>query len=324
MFKFFAASLMLGMPAVSAVAQSNPVDSHAVIAGIPVREDGLVGTWFPPANGKRGPVVVVLGGSEGGEGSAMIVARALAGQGYGAFALAYFRAKGLPGTLQNIPLEYFDRAIAWLARQPLTDTSRMGIYGVSMGAETALLVATRHPELKAVAVAVPSSVVWQGYDPRNYQSVESTFSLNGKGIPYLAYNTSLPFTGVYALYANSLKALANHPEAAIPVEKIEGAILLLSAKADTLWPSSEMSEQIMARLDARKFPHPHRHIAFADAGHGATLPPGSGPARESGYNNLGGTEAGNTAARAGMWRETLAFFGEYLGKGKPVNGKKPR
>ena len=82
-----------------------------------------------------------------------------------------------------------------------------------------------------------------------------------------------------------------------------------------------MSEQIITRLNTRKFSHPHRHVAFADAGHGATLPPGSGPARESGYNNLGGTEAGNTAARAGMWRETLAFFGQYLGKDQRAKGR---
>ncbi|WP_433911468.1 acyl-CoA thioester hydrolase/BAAT C-terminal domain-containing protein [Sphingomonas yabuuchiae] len=324
MFRFLAALLLLGASAVSATAQGNLVDRHEVIVSIPVRDDGLVGTWFPPTSGKRGPVIIVLGGSEGGEKGAILVARALAEQGYGALSLAYFRAEGLPGTLQNVPLEYFDRALVWLARQPLTDTGRMGIYGVSIGAETALLVATRHPELKAVVVAVPSSVVWQGYDPGNYQSLESTYSLNRKGIPYLPYDTSLPFTGVYALYANSLKALAKHPDAAIPVEKIEGAVLLLSAKADTLWLSSEMSEQIMTRLDARKFSHPHRHMAFADAGHGATLPPGSGPAHETGYNNLGGTEAGNIAARAGMWRETLAFFGEYIGKGKPANGKNAR
>lgn len=321
MFKVLAVSLLLGISGAAADAQGGVTSDRSVVSSAPVRADGLVATWFPPISGKRSPAIIVLGGSEGGEKSASLVAGALAKQGYGALALAYFRADGLPATLQNVPLEYFDRAITWLSRQPLADADRLGMYGVSIGAETALIVATRHPELKAIVVAVPSSVVWQGYDPADYRSVESTYSLNGKGIPYLPYDTSLPFTGVYALYASSLKHLPEHPDAAIPVERINGAILLLSAKADSLWPSSAMSEQIMARLDAARYRHPHRHVAFADAGHGATLPPGSGPDRESGYNNLGGTEAGNAAARAGMWSETLAFFDQHLDRIKSARTK---
>ncbi len=316
MLRLLAISLVIGIPTAAANAKERVTINRGEVSGVAVHADGVVGTWFAPINGKRSPTIIVLGGSEGGKKSASLVASALAKQGYGALALAYFRADGLPTTLENIPLEYFDRAMAWLARQPLADADRTGIYGVSIGAETALIVATRHPELKAIVVAVPSSVIWQGYNPTDYRTVESTYSLNGMGVPCLPYDTSLPFTGVFALYASSLKHLPDHPDAAIPVERINGAILLLSAKADTVWPSSEMSEQIMSRLDVARYQHPYRHVAFADAGHGAALPPGSGPDRESGYNNLGGTETGNTTARAGMWRETLAFFNQHLDRAK--------
>lgn len=282
-------------------------------AGVPVRDGGLVGTWYPPSSGKRGPALLVLGGSEGGEQGGRVLGRALAAEGYGVLSLAYFRAQGLPPTLQNIPLEYFDRALAWLARQPLADPKRLGIYGISVGGETALAVASRRPELRAVVAAVPSSVIWQGFDPANYRSIQSTYSVNGTGVPYLPYDTSVPFTGVYALYANSLQALSKHPDAVISVERIGGAVLLLSAKSDTVWPSSEMSEQVVARLKAHGFARPYRHVAYADAGHAAMLPPEDGPARNGGYDNLGGTEAGNAAARAGMWKETVAFLAENVG-----------
>lgn len=75
MFRFLAALLLLGASAVSATAQGNLVDRHEAIVSIPVRDDGLVGTWFPPTSGKRGPVIIVLGGSEGGEKGAILVAR---------------------------------------------------------------------------------------------------------------------------------------------------------------------------------------------------------------------------------------------------------
>lgn len=313
--RFIVPALLLAGLAVSAAAPAQ-VATASIPAGVPVRDEGLVGTWFPPASGKRGPALLVLGGSEGGEGGGRALARSFAAEGYGVLALAYFRAPGLPPTLQNVPLEYFDRAVAWLARQPLADPKRLGIYGMSIGGETALVVAARRPELRAVVAAVPSSVVWQGFDPVDYLSVASTYSLGGKGVAYLPYDTSVPFTGVHALYATSLKAAAKYPDAAIPAERIAGPVLLLSGEADTIWPSSEMSEQVIARLKARGFRHAFKHVAYPNAGHAAMIPPQPGPARNGGYDNLGGTEAGNAAARAAMWRETLGFLALHLGKAR--------
>ncbi|HEX8259840.1 MAG TPA: hypothetical protein VF558_06050 [Rubrobacteraceae bacterium] len=60
----------------------------------PVREGGLVGTFFRPSTPGPHPAVIVLGGSDGGlrEGSAAVIAR----QGYATLALAYFGVEGLP------------------------------------------------------------------------------------------------------------------------------------------------------------------------------------------------------------------------------------
>lgn len=151
----------LALLAVPAAAQDHPAASTASLApaGVAVRVQGLVGTWYPPAGHKSGPAVLVLGGSEGGEHSSRAIGAKLAEHGYGVLALAYFRAEGLPTSLQNIPLEYFDRATAWIAVQPEVDAKRLGIYGISIGGEVALVVAARHPEYRAAVAAVPSSVV---------------------------------------------------------------------------------------------------------------------------------------------------------------------
>lgn len=308
--------LALAAGLLAAPGQLTPVSATAiqavVPAGIPIREDGLVATWYPPASGKRGPVILVLGGSEGGEESSKRLAQAFASEGYGALALAYFKADGLPEQLQEIPLEYFDTAVAWLLRQPLADADHIGLYGISKGGEAALLVASRHPEIKAVVAAVPSSVVWQGINFANYSEVKSSFSLAGKPLPFVPYDTSAPFTGVLDLYQRSLKFADQHPDAAIPVERIGGPVLLLSGAGDALWPSTAMSEQVMARLDAHRFRYPHRHIAYPDAGHGAMLP-AMIYNRNSGMDSMGGTEAGNAAARADAWTQTLAFFATSIG-----------
>lgn len=279
---------------------------------VAVRENGLVATWFPPASGKKGPAVLVLGGSEGGEDGGKYLGRAVAREGYGVLSLAYFGADGLPANLQEVPLEYFDRALAWLAAQPLVDARRIGIYGISVGGETALLVASRHPRIKAVIAAVPSSVVWQGINMRDFTSVKSTYSLDGKPVTYVPYDNSAPFTSILDMYQRSLARPDLPAGAIIPVERIGGSILLLSSKDDRLWPSTMMSDQIVKRLDAAGFKQPHVHIAYDDAGHGAMTPPSGDPAMAA-LNNLGGTVAGNKAARMDMWPRVTEFLATSLG-----------
>lgn len=303
---------MLALPGQLAPVSAMQTRAAPAVTGIPVREEGLVATWYPPASGKRGPVILVLGGSEGGEESSKRLAQAFANEGYGALALAYFKADGLPPQLQEIPLEYFATAIHWIQKQPLADPNRIGIYGISKGGETALLIASRQPEIKAVVAAVPSSVVWQGINTANYSEVKSSFSLAGRPLPFVPYDVSAPFTSVLDLYQRSLSFAGQHADAAIPVERIGGPILLLSGKGDSLWPSSAMSDQVMLRLDAHHFRYPHRHIAYPDAGHGAMLP-ASIWNRNSGMDSLGGTETGNAAARADAWPQALKLFGTALG-----------
>jgi dienelactone hydrolase len=69
----------------------------------PVREGGLVGTFFRPSTPGPHPAVIVLGGSDGGlrEGSAAVIAR----QGYATLALAYFGVGPLPPELVEVPVE---------------------------------------------------------------------------------------------------------------------------------------------------------------------------------------------------------------------------
>ena len=142
-------------------------------------------------------------------------------------------------------------------------------------------------------------------------SVKSTYSLGGQPVPFLPYDNSKMFTSVFDLYQRSLATLPAHPEAQIAVERIGGPVLLLSGKADNLWPSSVMADQVIARLDATGFRYAHIHIAYPDAGHGATTPP-IGNASMAGMDNIGGTPQGNEAARSDMWKHVIGFFAQYL------------
>jgi hypothetical protein len=76
-----------------------------------------------------------------------------------------------------------------------------------------------------------------------------------------------------------------------------------------------MSDQVIARLDAKGFKFRHEHIAYPDAGHGA-MSPQSGAGNNSPYANMGGTEAGNAFARADSWARIAKFFNESIGAPK--------
>ncbi|RYY42057.1 MAG: dienelactone hydrolase [Sphingomonadales bacterium] len=310
-----AALSLLAAPGAAMAQSGSTAGQTAMQAGVAVRDQGLVATWYPPASGKSGPAILVLGGSEGGEGGGKRLAEAFARQGYGALALAYFNAEGLPKQLQEVPLEYFATAVAWLQAQPLVERGKIGVYGISKGGEAALLIASREPAIRAVVAVVPSSLVWQGINFADYTDVKSSFSLGGKPVAYVPYDTSAPFTSILDLYARSLKTAAQHPDAIIAVEKINGPVLLLSGKNDSLWPSAAMADQVVARLDAKGFKSRREHIAYPDAGHGAISPPGKS-ANNSGYANMGGTEAGNAFARSDSWARIEAFFHNSIGAPK--------
>ena len=275
---------------------------------------GMVGAYYPPPTG-RGDVVLVLGGSEGGLQGSQPLASRIAEHGVGALALAYFGAPGLPQTLEKVPLESLQAGIDWVRKQPGMTGRRLVVLGVSKGGEAALLLAANDPRLCAVVAGVPSSVVWAGIDmahPATPVTV-SSWTMRGKPLAFVPYADG-PFRGVRDLYERSLVAAA--PETAIPVEKIRGPVLLISGKADQLWPSTPMSEAVMARLEAKHFAYAHKHLAYDNAGHAAFGPPlpADSPTMAR-LASLGGTAQGNQAARLDDWPKALAFLDEaFAGK----------
>jgi len=280
-----------------------------------VKENGLVGTLFEPEGQERRPAVLVLSGSEGGvsENEAAL----LASRGYVAFALAYFRAEGLPQQLVDIPLEYLKKGLTWLAARDTVDGKRLGVTGGSKGGELALLLAAHTPELKAVVARVPSHVVWFGLGG-TYRG--SSWTFEGKPVPFLLPDGKL-FAKVFAqrpiryleIYRSALEDEANAAKALIPVEKINGAVLLVSGTDDAMWPSSLMADKVMARLKEKKHPFPYKHLKYEGAGHG--IPSAYVPMRlliESGGLAMGGTAEANAKAQADSRPQILAFLKENL------------
>ncbi len=277
-----------------------------------VTAHGLVADFYVPSDAKgRLPAIIEFGGSEGGMGAASARdSKLMAQHGYAVLQVAYFDAPGLPKDLGLIPLEYFKSAIDWLRAQPGVDPDRIGIVGGSIGSEVALTVASHYREIKVVVATMPSSVVWPGIS-HTQADPPSTFTLAGKPLPYLPYGG--PFTSVYQLYAKGLLALDQHKDAIIPVERINGPVMLVCGKVDTLWPSCPMSEQVTARLKSFQFRHRVQLLEYGDAGHAVFGPP-LDPAspRLASLASEGGTVEGNQASRRDSWPRAIAFLDDVL------------
>ncbi|MEM5602426.1 acyl-CoA thioesterase/BAAT N-terminal domain-containing protein [Bacillus cereus] len=72
------------------------------IVRYPIRENGLVATFFYNENKKANPGIIVLGGSEGGLNE--YLAALLASHNFSVLTLAYFGIDNLPKQLVEIPL----------------------------------------------------------------------------------------------------------------------------------------------------------------------------------------------------------------------------
>ncbi|NES84075.1 MAG: hypothetical protein F6K10_23180 [Moorea sp. SIO2B7] len=142
-----------------------------------VRDGGLVGTFFTPANPDPHPGCLVVGGSGGGIPSN--TAALLASHGYSTLALAYFSEAHLPKALVNIPLEYFAAALRWMQAQDKVDSEKIAILGRSRGGELALLLGATFPQITAVVGYVPSGVLWGGFGGKVYEETPAAWSYAG-------------------------------------------------------------------------------------------------------------------------------------------------
>jgi dienelactone hydrolase len=261
-----------------------------------IRTAMLVADYFAadPPTERRG-AVVVLGGSEGGLAGSRRLAQRLAADGFDALAVSYFGEEGQPDHLNLVPIEPVGQARAWLQARPGEGDERIAVVGVSKGAELALLAASRDPEFAAVVVGVPSDVVWQGIDMSGGPTGAS-WTAQGRPLAYTPYDLSQGFRGILQLYVDSLPGAP--AEAEIPVERIAGPILMISASDDGLWPSAEMANRIERRLGARGFAHAVINLVYEHAGHAVFGPPipADAPSLDRALS-LGGTIDGIRAAR---------------------------
>ena len=183
------------------------------------------------------------------------------------------------------------------------------------------MVAAAFPEVKAVVAISPSHARWEGLSAKRLPEGPA-WTYGGQALPYIPNRIGLRFAARYAwdklarkpipttpLFLENLTDSARAAGAEIPVERIQGPVLLLSGKDDQVWPSSLMAERLIARLRQHRHPFRDEHLSYDDAGH--WLPNVYVPLRGSRQRMkwvIGGTAEGTSRVQADSWPKILRFL----------------
>lgn len=244
-----------------------------------IKTDGFHGELFRPAQDEYlGKVLICFGGSDGKFDLARKLAAVFQGRGLTTLALAYVMEEGLPDRFYHVPIDTLEAAARRLHGMGY---EKVGLWGISKGAELALTAGSLFPNLVNAVVAVaPMSTVCQGF--AKGKGIElmpgSSWSFHGQEVPYTPFGyDKTPYGSIlwkslkarevtmFDLYLPMVKNPV--PEAVIRVEDITGPILLISSKLDTMWPSEPAAERIMERLREKNFAYSYRHLSYDYGSH---------------------------------------------------------
>jgi dienelactone hydrolase len=286
---------------------------------IPVQDCGLAGALYLPEKQGPHPLIITLGGFRGGTNESR--AEKLSSFGFAALSLAYFGCPGLPPSLQEIPLEYFEKAFQWAKRYPSIDPRRIALWGVSRGAELALLLGSTLPaKFSAIAATLPSSAIYG-----SIQSPAPAWIYRGRPLgpnapfPGLPKGPSLGQTPESALaltpfFLEGMKDVQAFAASEIPVEKIDCPLLLVSAEDDQMWPSALYGKLIEERLQVKGSPIFRVHVSYPRAGHGISSTEEVAELHPIAkiWFAFGGNPRDNERAKTDALEKTVRFFNRWM------------
>lgn len=272
------------------------------------------GVLVEPAGGSTVSVLVLAGSSGRIDADRC---RVLARAGMTALSIRWFGGDGQPAGICEIPLETFVAAVDLFQAK---GAERIGVLGVSKGAEASLLLAVRDPRVDAAVALSPTSVVWAnvgpGADGATYP-YRSSRTWKGEPVPFVSYDDDwtpaeaegAPMT-CRTLYERSRQIFPDAArKAVIPIEQSTAEVVLVAGGDDQMWPSLVFAQELAARCASAG--RPARLVTSPDAGHRPRLP-GEGPAGHSDRFVYGGTAEADAALGAEAWSDIVAVLGGDL------------
>lgn len=276
-----------------------------------VDEGRMQGFRFVPKEKSHKGIVICFGGSEGSPNFEN--AKRLAKDGYETLALFMFGMKNQEQTLRKIPLEQFEDVINYINKN-IKDNKPISVLGASKGAEYALNLASKYPEIDNLILISPSSYNFAGLDFKDYGS---SWTYKGKELPYIDIKKS-SFKSFLknVIVPNIIKSPISYKETyksaiekdllsqekLISVKNVKANILMIAGEDDLMWYSLAMAKKIKDQNPNAKV-YSYKGAGHIFAGNGAL---NLGKIRIA----TGGTIEGNEKARSESRKTIDAFLKE--------------
>lgn len=291
----------------------------------PVETEGVVGRLYTPSTPGPHPGVLTLHGAHAAVPHRL--SRMLATHGYATLALRYFDAPGLPESLSEVPLEYFDAAVRWLTDRPDVRDDAIGLVGVSRGVEAALLTAVDYDGPATVVGYHGGGVVGHGVvgtPPLSFVA-RPAWTRNGTAVaeadPIGTVFDAIGGArqrrcGVESLPDSVRSHVSNEvlEQVLVRVEDIDGPVLLIAGADDRQWPSAPVAALTIDRLERRGHPGPYGLRTYCNAGHVFGVPYADYTGTPTSDEN-GGTPKANARAAADAWPLVLGYLRLGLTRG---------
>ena len=241
-----------------------------------VDEGKMQGFRFVPKEKSHKGLVICYGGSEGSPNFEN--AEILAKEGYETFALFMFGMKNQEQTLRKIPLEQFEDVINYINKN-IKDNKPISVLGASKGAEYALNLASKYPEIDNLILIAPSAYNFAGLDFKDYGS---SWTYKGEELPYIdikksSFNSFLKKIIVPAIikspisfkdtYNSAIEKDSSSQEKLIPVKNVKANILMIAGEDDLMWDSLAMAKKIKDQNPNAKI-YPYKGAGHIFAGNG--------------------------------------------------------
>lgn len=219
------------------------------------------GRMFYKNDNNKKPAIIVLSGSDGGIEKAQNIAMLLANHGFTTLAISYFGMNNQNSNLDRIPLENIDEALKYLQKLSFVDSSKIGIYGRSKGAEYGLMFLSKYNAVRCAVLNSPSDRVYEGLKGKR-NSKHSSWTYGGEEIEYK------PFKIKDFIMNMLIKKSSTDNSGVIDIKSITCPLLLITSTKDEIWDSYRASINIMKNIRSSE-----KNIVLTTAlGHMNTIP----------------------------------------------------
>lgn len=253
-----------------------------------LEKEGFWGTFYESET-PTDKAIILVGGS--GEQRDFVERRAAAlwKEGFHVLSLGYYLWKPLSSQTVWIPVDYAEKAVAFLKNKCPVTIRKIGMTGLSLGAAYSLLCASCLPDISCVVAVSGFDFVVEGCKNMLFRQHRSYFSYHGKDVPYepaeslshlgktlRAWKRDPRYTSKAMLRFYYNECFPNRTDASrIKAENIRGDILLLAPAYDDTWPSDIAFPRIMQVLDEKRFPYRHECVIYEKGSHILATPAGS-------------------------------------------------